>query len=642
MDRSRDSAQASCDRRMGTNPAGVAQTPSFKSFTTRLKRRPIAGDPQRYCVSRAACSRSRSIAREGILVVVLATLVVTACGCMRNAGFPMQVSAQRLVRYSDMGRTSGDTHAADSATSATSNTKRDVVPAGGFFGEIEDGPPLPPLPDTDDVEGVPAERGDVPLELVEAVARAIQRNPELNVQRFSPQIAGHQVILADSIFDPTLQFGGQWSENTSQIANITNGPGLGVTSQTVEQFAIPTGLADHVRLSKQLRTGGELTGGLTTDYTRTSPDGGFLAFNPAIRSRLTFEYTQPLLRNAGHYQATIDVRLAYEASAAARLGLASALQEVVTRTITSYWTLAQAQTRVASAQQAVDEAVMLLTHEREKLELGASTDVDVADAAAQVEAFRINLTIAQENERVSQAELCLLLGESASTGCRYVVATEPTAVPPPEAWEPLLSDALAIRPDARLQQTIVRSADLQHHAAGNLLLPELDAYAGWGLAGLGDDFDEAWRNLGTADFQNWWVGLRFEQPLGNRAARSQHAQAWLTAAQARASLQQVHASIESELRIAHDRLISSWRIVSLSRKRVEAAKVVLDARKDMRSLQSIPVQDYLIALENWRQADEAARAALYDYSSRFTAWERARGRILDYASVSISGDPRPW
>ena len=227
---------------------------------------------------------------------------------------------------------------------------------------------VPPCPS--DVRSHHAEKTAWQLRLDEAIAIALAQNRHLRIERYSPSVVRRQIVMQDSIYDPLFQIGGEWSRVESQVTNVTEGPGTGISSVTSDYFGVPDGLGDQVRLSKRLRTGGDLKAEFTSNYTLSNPGGNFLLLNPAVRSNLRFQVGHNLWQGVGTDVNLTGVRIAQRLHTTARRRLEIEIQKTILDTATAYWMLFGAKEMQASRESGVEEALAMWKHEKEKLVLG--------------------------------------------------------------------------------------------------------------------------------------------------------------------------------------------------------------------------------------------------------------------------------
>lgn len=478
------------------------------------------------------------------------------------------------------------------------------------------------------------DRGVINLTLAEAIALTLERNKFVKVERYSPSVAAQEISIEDSFFHPLFQIGGQYSSTTSQIANLVNGPGLGIAASNTTLLGPPQGFSDQVRISQQTRSGGQVSAGLSSVFTLTDPSGSFLNLNPSYRSSATAEISHPFFRGAGYDIAMTQVRIAQDLTQAARCRLEVTLSKSAFETSSAYWDLVEARSRLDSRHQGVKEATAALNRENEKLQLGASSTPEVAAVREQLERFRVNLSLAEGDVANAERRLRTSLGISREDGSQIIPASQPVAEAPRLDWDQAVDSLRYRRPEIRLQDHLLQSACRRVKKAENGLLPDVQGYAGVSVSGTEESFSQSLQTLSDAEFGSWWAGVTYERQLGRCADRSNHQQALFALAQQRASCVFTKDQALDELHAAHQTAMTAWRGVLMTQAQQAAASEVLQARREMHELGEISVQDYLLSLTQWNQALTDQRAAISSYNSALAAWRFAEGTILTYQDSS--------
>lgn len=484
-----------------------------------------------------------------------------------------------------------------------------------------------------------AEAPEWRLSIEDAVMLTLQGNRRLMVSQYQRDINCQQILAEESIYDPIISVGTQWSEADSQLTSIVEGPGGNTTVQNVDQFGPPRGLGDQAELSQKLPTGGEFSAGVSSSYQFTTPPGPFLIYNPAVRSTAFVEFTQPLIRGSGQDITEIRIRMAETAFQSENHRLEIQIRQTVTETAIAYWTLFGARAMLASREQGVKESEAILKAETERMELGDSSRQDVAAATAKLEEFRVHRARTQRFVADAERRLRSLMGVPLEDGRKIIPTTTPLTEEWPADWDTSAQMAVTCRPEVSLQRSVLQEAELEHFAADDNLRPDVKGYAGWGLSGLDSQLDGSLEELATMDYENWWAGVVYRHELGGRRARSLYEQAQLKLCRQRATIELTEEDIFEELHRAYQQLMNAWEVLQLTQSQRTSAAEVLSARKDMHALGELDLQDYLTSLSDWEQATAAQQAAIGDYNAAVIQWEFARGTILEHQHIFLGSTP---
>lgn len=412
------------------------------------------------------------------------------------------------------------------------------------------------------------ETAPAPLTLEECVARALNKNFDLQLQQFSTQNARDAVIAADATYDPTLF-------STVAAAGTKNAAVSPVTTSQ-EQSA-------SLGVTQRLVSGATVTAKTTLDRTHEGASSTPL-FNPVYNSDLSLSITQPLLQGFG---VTIN-RAAIER---ARLGVKRAnydfkavVLSVIRNVESSYYTLAFAREQLAVRKFSLEVAQKLLDENQARLKTGVATNLDVLQSEVGVANARRDLLLAEQSVHDSEDTLLNLIGrfEFSSRLGAVRLSDEPV---PDITFDRSYALALANAPDFAANKILAEQLKLDVEVAKNNRLPTLDLGAGVGYNGEDRDTSGgAFNSAASGDSYNWQVDLTLSIPWGLRAERARYRQAQTNLNRQETFIQQLDQSLLLQVRSAvravetnRETLAVSTLTTELSQKQFETEKARYDA-----------------------------------------------------------------
>ena len=134
------------------------------------------------------------------------------------------------------------------------------------------------------VPGAPSAPAGPELTLEVCIARAMQKNFDLEIGRYNPQIAKDAIDVAGAGYEPVLTVSGTHGKNTTGATSISS-----ASSSTTSDL--------RAGVSQQLYTGTTLSASSKLDRSSSNP--AFSSLNPAYNADLTLSVRQNLLRRAG-------------------------------------------------------------------------------------------------------------------------------------------------------------------------------------------------------------------------------------------------------------------------------------------------------------------------------------------------------
>ena len=254
--------------------------------------------------------------------------------------------------------------------------------------------------------------------------------------------------------------------------------------------------------------------------------------------------SQPLLRDRGWKNAATQIRLAASDSEVALQEYRSQIALVLSEAERAYWDLVATEAFVGLRQRSVEAAERMLRDNRERLEAGKTTEIEVLQSEAGLALRRSRLADALQRRVDAAARLDAFLGRDAaeSPGIRTTESIAATPVLPTR--DEALAASFRLHPAYRAQLERCEQAGLRLAFAKNQILPRLDLKASYGLNGLSDRFDTTFREGWSNDYPSWYVGMELRIPLfDSKRERHQLAAARLRERQALLEL----SAIEIEL-----------------------------------------------------------------------------------------------
>ena len=374
---------------------------------------------------------------------------------------------------------------------------------------------------------------------------ALVNSPAVNSVLAEPQIRQTDVTIADSEFDPTVFLEGRFVDTNDPVGNTLT------TGDNSNRFRDETLSAD-AGLRRRTRNGGELE--LVQRGGFQQNNSIFLQPNPQGTTRLELNYTQPLRRDSGtmvnRSRIMIAQLRAHQASSNARVAIEDHLLEV-TR---AYWTLYRVRATWLQQQKLVGSARQLysLLDSRKGFDAGRR---QILRARAALASRQAGLTRAAAEILDAQARLRTLVGGHEliqASNAEWLTSEHPLANSIAINPRQSVIEALENRSDITEAIQTIHEVTVRVGASKNQVLPQLDLLLGAYVAGL-DSRRDTWGALvnqfsdGRPGFS---VGLAFERPVGNRAARSQLNRARWQLFQATQDFRQVTESAISEVEIA--------------------------------------------------------------------------------------------
>jgi outer membrane protein len=462
------------------------------------------------------------------------------------------------------------------------------------------------------------------LSLEDAVRLALENSYRVEVQSFNPAIERTRVVEAEAVFDAVF-----FSNITKNIVDRPTGSELQATDE--DSLSSEFGI-------RKLAPAGLQTSVAYTFY-RSKSDIQFQLINPVYFSDLVLELRQPFLRGFGLDYNLSAIRVAKNNKRISNLAFAREVQDTIRDVEERYWDLVFARRNV------VITARLLAEFEQIYEYLDARKDFDIMPV--QIAATRANL----ETSKAEFVRVCANLADAedaliALMNTDKINLADDIEIIPDDfpAIDRIEVDRLAEvqtaldnRREIEEQELRIDNAKIAVGRAKVEELPRLDVVFQYQIDGLGGTWDQSFDEMSRHNFVEYYIGVQFEWPIGNRGARAAHRRADLQRAQAMASLKSVLEGIILEVNFAARALDTAYEQIEPSYESAQAREREVESivaraeRKDINTLNS-----ELSARQSLANSRRVMLRSILDHHLAITNLERAKGTLLRYNNIYIA------
>ncbi len=437
-------------------------------------------------------------------------------------------------------------------------------------------------------------------------------------------------------FDPTASFNFSWDRVSSPLnTTVVSGTPTSTSNATAYSGSyaqlFPTGTSYFVALS-----------GLRQSTTENR------LFNPAVSTRFTFGFNQPILNGVGKVSnlrflmvARNNRRIADEVF---RLQVANTIVAVENL----YWDLVASVEKVGVAERSLDVAQTLLDNNRRQAEIGTLAPLDVVAAEAEVAARRRDLIVAQTGLQLIETLLKNLLSKTPDAGldAARILATdrlpEPRDADIPDLSQ-AISTALQNRPDLRQAEGNLQNQDISVSFTNQSLRPAASIFgllAGAGLSGntsltesgVGGSLDQTF----GYDFPEYAGGISLSLPLRNRAAQADHLRAQLENNQMQVGVQRFRNQVSLEVRQGVINILQGKAQVEAAHESVRLAQETLEAEQRKLSVGVSTPYEVILRDRDYVAARQVEVEMVSGYARALVELDRAMGTTLARNGIEIS------
>jgi outer membrane protein TolC len=318
--------------------------------------------------------------------------------------------------------------------------------------------------------------GKLHLTIRDFLSLVLKNSPDIQVTLLNSYTAADALIGARAPFDPLLNLNFQTNRSVESIS----GGGAFILPQTISSLN-QTSLINYQQLLPTGQT-------IQTDSTanRSSGDG----YNyPTLFGTLNFTVTQPLLQNRTNLQFLTPIRIAKTQILITAKQNAATINNALEQVAIQYWQAVLARENIHVAQQSLDLARKSYEHDKQALDLGAISKLQILQSESSVADRERALVQAQYSYTVLLDGLRRSIGADLTPKMRdteIVLDDNPAELPDRAAvlpFEQALAKALQSRPEVDVAAGNLRVDELNAKASRDQLLPLVNLQAQGGSSG---------------------------------------------------------------------------------------------------------------------------------------------------------------
>lgn len=492
--------------------------------------------------------------------------------------------------------------------------------------------------------------GVLPVSVSDVIRLMLQSNLDVTINRFSPLSSGYLIDTFFRPFEPTLEISATVGRNTQPVVSqLTAGTGVTSLQQLYHRYSIGYG--------QTLHTGTRVD----VDFflNRRSDNNLFNTFNPAYSGTLTYQITQPLLRNYGRSINDTAIHIARNNRNISAIDFETQMIDLVTGAENLYWDLVYQRDDIRVRKQSLDFAEKTLADNKRQVQIGTMAPIDVVQAEAAVaqreeQMVTTSYVADQMQDRVKRLmtnlpDPALILAQLSPIDAAPKPRTE-DVMPLEEA----IKYALESRPELRTIDMQLQNSELELKYNKNQLLPSLNVSAGYVQNGIGGvqtirselggeevvsvnrgGLGDAFGTLFGYNYTGYSVGFSLSIPLSNKSVQADYSKALTDKQVLLAKRNRLVQQIALEVRNANSQVEMNRARIKAAERSLELAGMQLDAEQKKFQLGTSQLRFVLQEQQNLTAAQTSQNQAVVNYAKALVDYDRAVGRTLRKNNVEI-------
>lgn len=498
----------------------------------------------------------------------------------------------------------------------------------------------------------PSQGAPVDLRLEDAVARAMDQNIDLAVQRLNPQLQDLSLAGVRAAYRPTLTttLGDQ---SSTSIPRDTLSGGSITSTQT---YTYNGGVRQTLPW-----TGG--TANLNFTNNRAFLDSNNFTINPSYNSTFTASLTQPLWRNFRIDTTRNSLWTGIISRQMADVNLRASVVNTEASTRNAYWDLVFAVQNLEIQKNAQVLADQLVKDNQAKVEIGTLAPLDVVTAQSGAAQARQRVVQAEQTRQQNEIALKRLIVNSVqdplwSATLNPVDRPEAQTQAAPIDLKAAIANALERRTDLEISRQTLKQSDITLKFNKNQALPAADLTASYGAGGTAGDhwkrtdpltgkdvntggvlsllqgggYTDALSIMRQLKAPTWNVQVQFSYPLGTSSQDAAYARAKVQYQQSLTQLKSAELRVATDVTQAALNVQSNLQQVATARVARELAQKQLDAEQSKFEVGMQTNYFVVQAQQNLAAAQVSELQALLNYRKSLVTFQQ----VQETGSASVS------
>ncbi len=481
--------------------------------------------------------------------------------------------------------------------------------------------------------------GKLHLRVRDFLALALKNSADIQITLLNNYTAADQLLGAYAPFDPQLNLNYQ---TFREVVPVTGGG-----SFILPQIISSLNQSSSINYQQLLPTGQTVVANFTAD--RSSGDG----YNyPTLFGTLNFQVTQPLLQNRTNLQYLTPLRVARQQILITANQNAATINTALAQAAQQYWDAVSARENIHVDELSLDLAKKSYAHDRQALDLGAISKLEILQSESTVAERESTLVQAQFSYKVSLDGLRRIIGADLTEKIRntdIVLDDDPADLPDKTTilpFEAAFDKALKSRPEAEVAAGNLSVDELNAKLYRDQLKPSMNLLAQGGSSGPGFNLLSEGGVLGQVSsvpppglattlqqvlefrYPSYGGGVSIAFPFRNPVAQQNLADTLVSRARDRYAQRQTQEQITLEVRQAVHRMELAEATIQSAIRARDLAKRNADAEQQRYDLAATTAFELLTSQASLATAESSLIAAYIGYQESYIDYQRATETLM--------------
>lgn len=476
----------------------------------------------------------------------------------------------------------------------------------------------------------------VQISVEDLLVRALQSSSQVRVFSELPLIRETSIVEASAAFDWHAFMDSRWDDTSDPVGNNLTVGGNGTRFRDHN-------LSASVGARRRTYTGGQIE--VAQRFGFQDNNSTFFTPDPQGTSRLVLSYTQPLMRGRGKcYNQSLTV-LARIDTQIANDEFNRQLQSHLLEVVRAYWGLYLERGIYTQKSRGYQRSVEIFDRLKQRRDID-TMESQLLSAEAEVKSRRSELKRSRVAVKNAEDRIRSLVNDPAIADDNLELV--PVDVPTMEAFPASMQESLVMaiqhRPEINQALKQLKAACVRVNMSKNEMMPVLNLVTETYVSGLRGDSNigGAWQDQFGVGEPSYSIGLQFEVPINNRAARSRNTRRRLEMRQLQSQYETTVQTLKLETRVAVREVETSFDELDTKLSAMQAMK----AKNSyiLRRWELMPgegrsgsyvLEDLLAAQSHLSRTENEFLTSVVTYNLALMNLKRATGMLLQHEQVSI-------
>ncbi len=342
------------------------------------------------------------------------------------------------------------------------------------------------------------------ISIADVTRLALENSLDIQIARIDVYKERTSLGKAKSIFDTFVNSGASYKDDKKKSATT-----LSRTKTATNEYSLG--------VEKKLPTGSSLK--IDTEHSLIDANSSSSAINNYNESSFKFSLNQSLGKNFFGLTDRSNIKITKINIDNAEYSSLDEIENTLYKAQAAYWNIVLKEEELNIKSDMLKEAEKLYSVYKENYERGTAEKGDLFAVEANMRARKNEVLIARLEKEIAKNNLLFLLNEEDTHIQLEPLDSLITTLYCVDVYE-TLREAVLHRRDYKIIKNKIESQNIDIKTKKNALWPEIDLEASFLKNGLASNYQDSWNETVDRNNYEFFTGITFRIPLGNRSAKA--------------------------------------------------------------------------------------------------------------------------